>query len=194
MEIVTASEGGTISTRDGSVRIAIPAGAITVPTGIADHGRTIFVTETGTLYQIGTGGIALFGVNITPGRTPDWPDSLTFNFPATIVFAWQDDDNDGWVDGTNIVESNLVIIHGGQIITEECSTDPGCDDQANTFTFEVTQLSVFELASLLAGEGPAVGGTASLANKIELLVPWIAITALILLSAGVIIRRFKKQS
>jgi hypothetical protein len=44
------------------------------------------------------------------------------------------------------------------------------------------------------GGGGAVGGTASMANKVELLAPWIVLTALVLLSAGIIIGKFKKQS
>jgi hypothetical protein len=49
-------------------------------------------------------------------------------------------------------------------------------------------------AVIAAGTGGSVGGTAEMANKIQLMAPWIVLTVLVLLSAGVIIRRFKKQS
>jgi hypothetical protein len=45
------------------------------------------------------------------------------------------------------------------------------------------------------GGGPTVGGTASMANKIELMAPWIALTTLALLSIGITAaRRFQKKS
>jgi hypothetical protein len=48
---------------------------------------------------------------------------------------------------------------------------------------------------LVYSSSGAVGGTATMVNKIELLMPWIAITTLMLVAAGMIaIQRFKKKS
>jgi hypothetical protein len=45
-----------------------------------------------------------------------------------------------------------------------------------------------------SGGGPAVGGTAEMANKIELLALWMALSALMLLGIGIIAsRRFRKK-
>ncbi len=60
----------------------------------------------------------------------------------------------------------------------------------------VDSLSVFAiLTSVTSGGGGAVGGTAKMANKIELMVPWIALITLVLLSTGIAVsRKFRKKS
>jgi hypothetical protein len=181
--------GGTCSTPDGSVDITIPPGAL-------DDDTSFLITETGTSYEISTNcgnGTALFGVDIQP-------EGVTFNQPITIVFSWPDADDDGRIDGTNIQEKNVRISKDNVCITGQCSAEPvdgvgaECDMDGNTFSIEVDSLSVFTLFSLSPTSG-GVGGIASMADKTELLLPWMTLAALILLSAGiVIVRRLKKQS
>lgn len=192
MGIITPSVGGSIQTPDGSVTITVSPGALAEAT-------TIFVTETGTLYEIATNlgdGTALFSVDIHPA-------GLLFNTPITLVFSWADENPyDGTIDGTNIKERNVIITKDNVAITERCGHEPvdgqgaECHMDANTFTFQVDSLSVFAIVSLyeIGGSG-SVGGTASMASKMELLAPWIVLSILILFSAGlVILRSSRKQN
>jgi hypothetical protein len=187
------SDGGTCSTPNERVTITIPPGAL-------DDDTSLSITETGTSYEVSTNcgnGTALFGVELQP-------EGVTFNVPITIVFSWPDADNDGKIDGTNIQEKNVRISKDNDCITGQCSAEPvngvgaECDMDGNTFSIEVNSFSVFTLFSLPStsgGGGGAVGGVASMANKVELLAPWIGLTTLILLGIGVVVaRRFKKQS
>jgi hypothetical protein len=69
--------------------------------------------------------------------------------------------------------------------------DNSLDDNCNGF--------VDEGCGVIPGGGGgggtiSVGGTASMANKIELLVPWIALTVLMLLTVGIAAsRKFRKK-
>jgi hypothetical protein len=141
------SDGGTLTTPNGNVTIIVPPGALNTDTSLS-------ITEIGTDYELSTNqgnGTAVFGASIQP-------DGLVFNLPITIIFSWDDADNDGWVDGTNIKEENLKIIKDGVAITGKCKDEPGCDMTANTFTFEVSSLSEFALAVIdLDGDGYTEG-------------------------------------
>jgi hypothetical protein len=189
-------EGGTITHLGprGDVKVIIPPGAL-------DNQTTFTITETGTDYELSTNlgnGTALYGVEIQP-------EGLEFNTPITIVFSWPDEDpEDGTIDGTNIKERNIIITKDNVGITGRCHEEPvdgqgaECDMDANTFTFQVDRLSVFTIFSLSTTPGGgsiAVGGTASMANKVGLLTPWIVLTTLILITIGtIVVRRSKKQS
>jgi hypothetical protein len=132
------SGGGTLATENGDVSITIPSGALDTETSIS-------ITDTGASYQLITnlgGALAVFGVSIQPN-------GLVFNTPITIVFSWDDADNDGWVDGTSINEENLMISKDSVVITDYCKFESGCDQSANTFTFTVSSLSEFALVDLL---------------------------------------------
>ena len=60
------------------------------------------------------------------------------------------------------MEADLLIVKDGVRITDRCSVEvvgsplPDCDTVANTFTFELTSLSVFSLASLFCSPGDPV--------------------------------------
>ena len=90
-------DGGFLATPDGSVGITVPSGAL-------DEDTTISMTSTGSLFELTTNrgeAVGVFGVDIQPEGTD-------FLLPITIVFAWDDADNDGVVDGTNIREGRLL--------------------------------------------------------------------------------------
>ena len=126
------SGGGTLTSPDGSVFIDVPAGALTSDT-------TISVTNDPSIFELSTNlgqAVAVFGVDIQPTGT-------NFAVPITIVFAWDDVDNDGIVDGTNIKEDRLLISQDNVAITGKCSVEPDCDTVANTFEFTVSTLSIF---------------------------------------------------
>jgi len=134
-------EGGTISTPDGSVTIDVPPGALNEYTSLS------ITDETGTSFELTTNlgnGIALFGVSIQP-------EGLEFSVPITITFSWDDADNDGKVDGTNIQEKNLIITKDNEAVTNRCGQEPvdglgaECDQGDNDFTFYVESLSEFAL-------------------------------------------------
>ena len=82
---------------------------------------------------------AVFGVELGPS-------GLTFTYPVTITFYWDDADQDGFVDGVGINEDDLVIIKDGLKITDYCLDDPGCDKDSNAFVFQVSSFSQFAVA------------------------------------------------
>jgi len=136
------SEGGTVQTQDGSVAIAVPAGAV-------PPGTYISIAETGTSYELTSNlgnGTAVFGVVIQPEGTQ-------FATPVTITFSWDDANNDGVIDGTNIKEANVIITKDNVAVTGRCKDEPGpiestgimCSAADNYFKFQVTGLSVFAL-------------------------------------------------
>lgn len=84
-----------------------------------------------------------FGVDIQPAGT-------VFSSPITIEFGWDDSDNDGRVDGSNVSEQNLLITKDNVAITDRCFKEVGCDEVLNTFTFQVTSLSEFVIGVIFA--------------------------------------------
>jgi hypothetical protein len=136
--------GGDVSNSDGSVNITIPPGALDGPTSIS-----ITDSGNGSLFELTTNlgnGTALFQVNIQPEDTVFW-------VPITITFSWDDANNDGKIDGTNIQEDNVRITKDNVVVTDQCKVETGplsvtgaeCDTAANTFSFQVTSLSDFTL-------------------------------------------------
>jgi len=132
------SSGGTVTTENGEVTMTIPAGALNDDTNISIIGRGEDFALAISLGQ----ALAIYGVELGPEGT-------VFNEPITLVFAWDDADNDGEVDRTNIQENDLVITKDGVAITDLCQFDAGCDQVANTFTFSVTSFSEFTLSGPL---------------------------------------------
>jgi VCBS repeat-containing protein len=141
-EEIPHDTGGTITTPDGSVNIDIPAGAL-------DSDTYISIAETGTSYELTSNlgnAFAVYGVIIQP-------DGTTFNIPITITFTWDDADNNGWVDGTNIREDNMIITKDNVAVTNRCRQEPGpveitgaeCNSTDNYFKFQVSSLSKFAL-------------------------------------------------
>jgi sugar lactone lactonase YvrE len=146
---VDPSEEVTLSTPDGSVSITFPPGAL------AD-GSSVSITDTdsGSLFEMTTDNgevLGIFSVDLQP--------SQTFNIPVRITFTWDDIDDDGFVDGAEISEEDLVIVKDGTVLTGKCREEttgdgilPDCDTDANTFTFEVDSWSQFALAGALVPE------------------------------------------
>jgi len=143
--VIYTTAGGSVTTQDGSVIMDIPPDALAEDT-------TLSITHTGTGYELTTNlGVALgvFGVDIQPEGT-------VFDVPVTLVFRWDDADNDGWVDNTNIKEDNLRITKDNVAITGKCKDDTTCDPAANTFTITVTSLSVFAIIGPLDSDNDGV--------------------------------------
>jgi hypothetical protein len=126
-------EGGTVTTPDGSVTITVPPGALPEDTTISITGGTD--TDFELTVNLGT-ATGVYAVDIQPS-------GLVFNQPVTLVFTWEDADDDGWIDGTNVKEENIFISKDNVDITDRCKFDAGCDMVANTFTFTVSSLSEF---------------------------------------------------
>lgn len=140
--------GGTCATSDGSITIIIPAGALESETSLS-------ITAIGSEYELSTNlgqATALYGVNIQP-------EGLQFVTPITIIFRWNDTDNDGKIDDTQIKEETLLITKNNNALTERCRQDAGCDMVANTFTFQVSSLSEFAL--LVLNNEPVIRNIAS---------------------------------
>jgi hypothetical protein len=131
------TEGGTVISSSGTTLVEIPAGALNESTPIS-------ITGLGEGFTLRTDlgrGFAVYGVVIGP-------DGTLFASDSTITMAWVDDNDDGYVDSTLQNECDLFISKDGVVITDSCDVDPGCDPIANTFTFQVSSLSNFSLASL----------------------------------------------
>jgi len=141
-ESIDPVNGGVVATQDGSAVITVPPGAL-----VTEGVTSISVTDEGTGFQLSDLGqaFAVFGVDIGPEGT-------VFDVPITLVFAWDDADNDGVVDGTIIQEASLQVTKDGTAITGECQNNPtgdsvlpDCDANLNTFTFQVSSLSKFAI-------------------------------------------------
>jgi hypothetical protein len=132
--MVDAGIGGTLTTPDGSVSVAIPPRALAQDT-------TLSITHTGSMFELATDlgqVLGILGVEILPEGT-------VFAVPITLVFTWPDADNDGVVDGTSLAEEDLRITKDAVTITGRCQDESGCDPAANTFRVTVSSLSVFVL-------------------------------------------------
>lgn len=141
---IDSETGGSLSTEDGSVSITIPPDAL-------EEDASISITDT-------DGGISGFELTTNKGQAlgvfaVDLQPPQSLDPPVTIVFAWNDVDNDGKVDGTHAKEENLFITKDNGEITAKCKDEPtgdgtlpDCDQAANTFTFQVDSWSEFTLA------------------------------------------------
>src|SRR3972149_3271705 len=136
--------GGIISAPDGSVVIVIPPGALNSDTSIS-----ITDSGNGVAYELTTNlgnGTALFGVSLQPA-------GVLFNVPITITFNWQDTDNNGIIDGTNIREDVVRITKNNNVVTDKCQQEPGpltdtvpeCSTINNYFRIRTTSFSDWSL-------------------------------------------------
>ncbi len=133
---VIGPTGGQLVTSSSEVSVSIPAGALVDEVSIS-------ITALGSGFELNTDlGLseAVFGVDIGPPGT-------TFSNSVTMVFSWQDSNNDGFVDGTTIAEANLFIVKDGLAYTTPCVSYAGCDQTNNTIEFSVTSLSEWVLAA-----------------------------------------------
>ncbi len=130
-------EGGNVVTNVGDVEVNVPSGAVgeAVPISISDSGTQFSVmTDQGT-------STAVMGAALGP-------EGQTFEEPVSVILHWDDANNDGIVDGTNLSETELYISKDGKIISDLCMNSSGCDQNANTFTVQVTSFSEFAVVSL----------------------------------------------
>lgn len=129
--------GGEIITPDNSASMSLPPDALSGQTSMsitAVQMELSIFTDQGQMKPI-------MGVEIGPA-------GMQFARPITITLNWNDADSDGYVDGTNIPEVGLVISKNGEVITQRCEQDPGCDPATNRFATQVASLSVFALGEL----------------------------------------------
>jgi hypothetical protein len=132
---VIGGGGGSLETGNGMVSMDFPAGAVSDPISFS-------ITDDGNGYEVSVGEGTLLVINSYSIQ----PNGTVFDVPITLVFGWDDANNDGIVDGTVVHEVNLQVIKDGVPITPVCSEFAGCDVDANTITVEVSSLSLFELA------------------------------------------------
>jgi len=134
---VIGPDGGELTTPSGNVQVTIPANALTEEISIS-------VTDLSAGYELNTDlGLseAVFGVEVGPPGT-------VFDVPVTMVFGWEDADDDGVVDGMEIDEEELFIVKDGVAFTPPCGIYASCDQNANTTEFFVNSFSEFVLAAL----------------------------------------------
>jgi len=97
---VIGPAGGTVTTLDGTVQIHVPPGVLAHDTSISFTGAVETPPDMST--NLGE-AVGIYAVDIQPTGTQ-------FDPPATMDFAWEDVDDDGIVDGTNVPGPRTVII------------------------------------------------------------------------------------
>jgi PKD repeat protein len=146
--VVMGDSGGTITTPDQVVSMEIPAASM-------EGDISMSITDMGGGYQV--------VVNEEPQQVLDsyviQPHGLTFSTPVTIIFHWSDTDSDGIVDGTNIHETDLLLMKDGLVITPACGDNPACNMNENTLEVQLSSLSLFELVGP-ANQPPAANAGA----------------------------------
>ncbi|MFC2028859.1 PKD domain-containing protein [Chloroflexota bacterium] len=150
--VVIGFEGGIVVTENEKVALDIPAGDMTEPISFS-------ITEGVSGYEIIGDQETLLVVNSYSIQ----PHGTVFDIPATLTFGWDDNDNNGLVDGTTLLETDLVLIKDDLPITPICGENPDCDVNNNILTVQVSSLSLFELAAHLnqppvASAGPDLEG------------------------------------
>lgn len=140
---VVGPTGETLATANNTVSIQVPAGAI--PQAV-----TLSVTDLGGNYQIDQAQAPYLVLN----RFSIQPHGLHFDLPVSLTFAWNDLNNDGFVDNTGRPEAGLRLFKDGVPMTPACGVDPNCDMLNNKLSVHVTSLSRFELVVPLNDSTP----------------------------------------
>jgi hypothetical protein len=132
---VIGEQGGTVTTSNGKAGLNIPAGSV--------HEDISFtITNMGGGYEIASNE----GPMLVVQRYSIQPNGTQFDPPASIVFRWEDTDNDGIVDGTSLQEADILLVKDGVVITPSCDINPDCNMAVNELTVQVSDLSLFALA------------------------------------------------
>jgi hypothetical protein len=134
-DFVIGPNGGQVITSNNNVNLVIPAGAL-------EEYLTFSITDGGSGFVLQTDQGEIQAVaSFTIG-----PEGTIFASPITITFHWPDADNDGVIDGTSLMESDLVVSKDG-IEIAACTDNPNCDVVANTISVQVSSLSYFVLGA-----------------------------------------------
>ncbi|MBI3784665.1 MAG: hypothetical protein HY270_14830 [Deltaproteobacteria bacterium] len=156
------SSGGTVTTTDGKVSVAVPAGALSSPTSIA------IARSSSSEFNVGTSRILVSAELL--------PDGQTFNPPALAGFTWSDADSNGVVDGTRINEANIKVWRNGVLWAGPCGSasyqmpacmtacsglECCCDLNANKWTLQLDHFSQYIVGDSTAMLIPGGGSTAT---------------------------------
>ena len=149
--MVVKIAGGTVSTPSNDVTIEVPPNALTAQT-------TLTITDGGEGFVVNTseGNVEAI-VSKTIG-----PEGTSFEIPITIMLRWKDDNDDGVVDETTIIEDALILSKDGVLIAGPCNGDAAnCNMVTNTFTVQVSSLSKFVIGNPITCYNLSLGHTGS---------------------------------
>ena len=135
---VITPAGGSFQSASGAVELSVPAGALTTE-------ATLTATSEGTLRLSTPLGLLETAATVQLG-----PAGTQFAAPVTVTLRWEDDTNNGVVDGTWLKEEDLILYKNGQPLTARCAEYSGCDMQLNQISVPVTSFSQFALGALLS--------------------------------------------
>ncbi|MFH0775248.1 MAG: hypothetical protein V2A53_07165, partial [bacterium] len=135
-----------IGSRSLVCRLDIPAGVVSG-------------TFTGTVTPVASlgFGVEFTGWDITPSPMP-------FNSPCTLTIGYSDLNNDGYVDGTDITEAELVVSWYDESREGWVNLGGKVDTVRNCVTVQITHLSRFVLASKNASSLPSIASSVLLGN------------------------------
>jgi hypothetical protein len=136
--------GGTVATPDDSVVVTVPPGALAAVTPIS-------VTETSAAVAKFDVGATATVLSVTLG-----PEGQIFEPPVTVVFRWDDANDDGIVDGSSpaLAESGLKVWRNGSLVAGPCDapafqpsacTTACCDVESNSWTLQLGGFSEYVL-------------------------------------------------
>lgn len=138
---VVGSEGGVVEVTDSEslifgAKIEIPEGALN-----SDVIVTLMNVDQNTI-PLFSENYKFIGVNINVG-----PDGTMFNEKVKIILPYDDINDDGIVDGTNINERDLMVIVSNFLFEEFDVIGSTIDEENNVFEVETSHFTTYFITS-----------------------------------------------
>ncbi len=150
-QLITDQAGGLLEVPDGSFSLEIPQDVLTDEfplsvTGFKRNSEINFEGRVGTLlneYLLG-------------------PDSAKIVGPFLVHLTWEDENDDGIIDGTDLFESDLVPVIDGEIAEVRCEINDLCSEEDNTLLIEIFTFGDIALVHLPAEDRSFKRGDANI--------------------------------
>lgn len=161
---VDGATGGTLSTPDGMVTVAVAAGSFP-----REGTYGIASGLTNSAFGVGTAATRVLTARLMP-------EGATFVPPGvTLTMRWRDDDANYIVDGTTVNELDLRVYKDGVPLTLACGAMPICPALANDCCDQLSnliQVRIFSFSEVVLVAGaPCAAATAAKLSLSKMLPP-----------------------